>query len=161
MPRAAELALPPLADALCQATTDNVWRHRLQRLREAAAQRLHLAIMHEPFLSLLLDGTKTIESRFTVNRIAPYQQAQPGDVLALKKPAGPVVGLALVSAVRFLEVDPGKPDQLLAVRRQHGQAIAATDDEFWAARTEKRYASLLSVIHPIPAVTTGGGLAWW
>jgi len=149
MPRVAALEFQSLAHALRQATPDEVWRRRLYRLERARQRRLHVAIMHEPFLSLLMDRGKTIESRFTVNRIAPYQRAAAGDVLALKKPAGAVVGLALVADVRFYELDPREPTMLSELRRSFAVQIAATDDEFWEARAHKRYVTLLDVAHPI------------
>ena len=33
---------------------------------------VHVAIVNEPFLGYIKNGKKTIESRFTKNKIAPY-----------------------------------------------------------------------------------------
>jgi hypothetical protein len=47
----------------------------------------HLAVMTGPYLDRLLDGTKTIESRFTRHRIAPFGQVHSGDVCMCRKPS--------------------------------------------------------------------------
>jgi ASC-1-like (ASCH) protein len=53
----------------------------------------------EPYLQFILDGQKTVESRFSANRSAPYQQVGKGDVVLLKRTGGPVMGVGSV----FLE----------------------------------------------------------
>jgi ASC-1-like (ASCH) protein len=45
----------------------------------------HLAIMRNPYLRMIMDEKKTIESRFTVNKIAPYHQVSKGDVIYFKQ----------------------------------------------------------------------------
>ena len=40
--------------------------------QELENANLHLGVFAEPWLSYMLDGRKTIESRFGKNRIAPY-----------------------------------------------------------------------------------------
>src|SRR5690349_15466295 len=54
---------------------------------------LHLAVMQEPFLGYVLEGRKTVESRFAKRRGAPYQCVLPGDAVLLKRVSGPIVGL--------------------------------------------------------------------
>jgi hypothetical protein len=41
----------------------------------------HLAVMTGHYLERLLDGTKTIESRFTRHRVAPFERVADGDVI--------------------------------------------------------------------------------
>ena len=66
-----------------------------------ACGTLHLAILVEPYLQFILEGRKTVESRFSVRRGAPYGTVQRGDVVVLKRSGGPVVGLAQVAHVWF------------------------------------------------------------
>ncbi len=54
---------------------------------------IHLAIFSEPYMSLVLSGEKTIESRFSRNRCAPYGEIGDGDIILLKEVAGPICGL--------------------------------------------------------------------
>ena len=45
-----------------------------KELNEIKNTQLHLGIFTEPYLTYMLDGKKTIESRFSKNKIAPYNQ---------------------------------------------------------------------------------------
>ena len=71
----------------------------LTYLSDAARPRsrvgIHLAIFTEPFLSMVLSGEKTIESRFSRNRCAPYGEINDGDIILLKGVARPICGIAL------------------------------------------------------------------
>jgi hypothetical protein len=132
-----------LTDALAHSALSPTWHHRLARLTACSgASAIHVAVMHEPYLSLLLDGAKAIESRFSAKRIAPFAAAAPGDLLALKAQAGPVVGLAQVDEVACYELDA---EILRRLRRDYAAALCAEDDDFWLARTSARYATLLHV----------------
>jgi hypothetical protein len=79
-----------LLDRLVEATIDyddwSVLRGAIGR------QGVHLAVMVEPYLSFLLQGRKSIESRFSRNAIAPYYQIETGDLVLLKLTGGPVLG---------------------------------------------------------------------
>ena len=48
---------------------------------EALVKRLRGAAFWEPYLDLILTGQKTVESRFSRRRIAPYGCVAAGDVL--------------------------------------------------------------------------------
>lgn len=111
---------------------------------------IHLAVMVEPFLSYLLNGRKTIESRFSKNAIAPYRKVAIGDLVLLK--AGPVVGAFTVSSVDFVVLHG---DNLAQLRQEHAVAICAEDDAFWSVRSNKRYATLTGVsdVRKLPPVT--------
>ena len=51
-------------------------------------KRLHLAIFREPFLTKIFSGVKKIESRFSLNRCAPYSEVNKGDLVFIKKISG-------------------------------------------------------------------------
>jgi hypothetical protein len=101
---------------------------------------IHLAVMLEPFLTHILEGRKTIESRFSKNAISPFQQVAEGDLVLLK--AGPIVGSFRVSSVTYVIVEG---DDLLRIRRAYSTAICAEDDAFWEARAGKRHVTLIGV----------------
>lgn len=137
----------PLLHALARSLEDPAWPARLLGLLDpTSSAALHIAIMREPYLGLVLDGRKTIESRFSINRICPFEAVEPGDVLALKAQSGPVVGLAAVEHAAFYELDPGT---WKALRRDFATPLCAADDEFWEQRSRARYASLLRVCAPV------------
>jgi hypothetical protein len=117
------------------------WARRLAGVADGDA-RLHLAVFHEPFLSLLFAGTKTVESRFSVNRIAPFGVIGAGDVILLKRSTGPVLGMALAGEPGFYELDSRS---WATIRRRFAGAICAPDEAFWAARARARYATLIPI----------------
>jgi hypothetical protein len=124
---------------------DRTWAEAMDRLDAAPGARLHLAVMIEPFLSLLLAGDKTMESRFSRVRCAPWGVLNTGDVVALKKAGGPITGAFVAGKVLSIPLDPHDPDQIAAVRSRHATAICAASDQFWAGRADTRMATLAEV----------------
>jgi hypothetical protein len=112
----------------------------------------HLAVMTGVYLDRLLDGTKTIESRFTRHRIAPFEQIASGDVVFFKPAGGPITAAGLAGAVLHLDLGVF-PLQRVADR--YGAAIAPADPSFWADRAAARYATLVTMVdvvktEPVP-----------
>jgi hypothetical protein len=136
--------LPVLATELGD---DPFWSERLERFRGRSGgdHAIHLAVFQEPYLSFMLDGTKTVESRFAVRRFAPYGLVREGDALLLKASSGPVVGVAHVTKAMYYELDELR---LAAIRREFGEAIRAEIAGFWDDRREARYATLLEIAEP-------------
>src|SRR6202035_5734171 len=66
-------------------------------LAETLDNNIHLAVFVEPYLTFVLEGKKTIDSRFSVNRHAPFEQVKNGDLLILKQSSGPICGVCSVS----------------------------------------------------------------
>src|SRR5690349_3026855 len=83
------------------------WRNRFINPSHSASTAMHLGVFTEPFLQFVLDGSKTIESRFSMNRCAPYRAVNAGDLILLKRPAGPIVAIAEVAQVWYYELDAG------------------------------------------------------
>ena len=114
--------------------------------------RLHLAVFIEPFLSYVLEGKKTIESRFSRHPIAPYRTVSAGDVVLMKVSGGPIVGVTRIGEVWNYELDPATWRK---IRHEYADALCALDPHFWAARSAARYATLMaleavSAIDPLP-----------
>ena len=112
---------------------------------------LHLAVLVEPYLEWVLSGRKTIESRFSINRVAPYGVIRAGDRLLLKRSSGPVVGICSVTAVEFFELDSGTRAK---IRNSYSSALCAEDSGFWAARRRATYATLMHIgeVYRLPPV---------
>lgn len=100
---------------------------------------IHLAVMVEPFLRYILDGTKTIETRFSKNLIAPYRRIAPGDLVFLK--AGPVVASFRAASVECVDLNDYERVRL---RECYSKEICA-DDEFWDQRDDRNYATLIGI----------------
>lgn len=122
---------------------DPQWDGALRRLLGAEAS-LHLAVLTEPFLGWVLDGSKSIESRFSRVRCAPYGTLTEGDVIAVKKPGGPVTGAFQAGQVSSYQLTPSRVTEL---RDRFAGQIRAHDDEFWRQRATCRYATLIQVRH--------------
>jgi len=109
----------------------------------------HLAIVHKPYIDLILAGAKTIESRLTRVRCAPFGRVEPGDVIFFKEASGPVRARARVARVREHEdLTPGAVERL---RRSLNGEIRGERD-YWIAKREARFACLLWIeaVEPTP-----------
>lgn len=139
-----------LIEHMASNLTSPAWTAAMNRLR-AGTTCLHLAILTEPFCSWLLDGTKTIESRFSRVRCAPYGTLAEGDVIAVKKTGGIVTGAFQAGHVRSYQLTPQRIAQL---RDKYADQICATDNEFWQQRADCAYATLVDVTHvqPLPGL---------
>lgn len=112
---------------------------------------LHVAVFAEPFLSLIISGRKTVESRFSHIRCAPYGDVRGGDVILLKQVAGPICGLAIARRAWFYDLAHEPLDR---IRESYGKSICA-DDLFWERRRNASYATLIELsetvgIDPFP-----------
>jgi ASC-1-like (ASCH) protein len=105
---------------------------------------IHLAVFTEPFFSLIFDGKKTIESRFSLNKVSPFQKVNTGDIVFVKKSGGHVAGFFIVGDIKYLHSPSIRVrDQ---IRRIYSKAIAAHYvNDFWESRKTSKYISLLEV----------------
>ena len=68
---------------------DRYWLGYLDDIGAGAVDvDVHLAVFSEPYLSFVLDGVKTVESRFSRVRCAPFQQIRSGDIILVKQSGG-------------------------------------------------------------------------
>src|SRR5688572_1351393 len=74
------------------------WRgYLVDAFAPGSAVGFHVAVFSEPFLTAVLTGEKTIESRFSSVRCAPYGEVAVGDIVLIKRVAGPVCGVAVAA----------------------------------------------------------------
>jgi hypothetical protein len=130
--------------------SDGFWREYLLNerapiSRERSPFAVHLAVFNQPYLDFVLEGRKTVESRFSAVRCPPYQRVKTGDVLLLKPAGGPIVGLCLVQHVWFYSLDRTSWHD---VRRTFARELCAQDPEFWQAREHAQFATLMRVTKP-------------
>ena len=71
----------------------------------------HVAILRQPFFDMVLSGEKTIESRWSMHKVAPYGKVGIGDEILLKETGKDVTATAKVkkkskkNKAGFLEFD--------------------------------------------------------
>jgi hypothetical protein len=102
---------------------------------------IHLAVLVEPYLSLILSGKKTIESRFSLNRQAPFERVFPGDILILKRSSGSVEGICLVSDAWFYQLKTDTWDDI----ERFSKALCMDDSPFWHSKRSAMYATLMRI----------------
>ena len=95
--------------------------------------------MSEPYLSYVFEGKKTVESRFSLHKIAPYRKVKSGDIVFMK--AGPIVGCFTVSWVKEFSLAE-YPTEI--IKKEYGDRICA-DDDFWRQKASKQYATLIGI----------------
>lgn len=100
----------------------------------------------------MMDGTKTLDIKWSYNRIAPYNKLNKGDYIYIKETSGPVVGRLNVTEVKFMEIF--HPDQILDIFLNVMDEIGLDDEEHAKRVTKrmsgKRYATLFKFSNPEP-----------
>lgn len=140
-------SLDALVDELSVAVQgDSFWESYLKQLTSptSASFALHLAVLVEPYLQFILEGKKTVESRFSTRRFAPYNRVEKGDVVLLKQSSGPIVGICQVAYVWFYQLDP---ESWRTIRKEFAEALCAQDPSFWEEREAATFATLMRIRH--------------
>lgn len=129
---------------------DAYWTERLAGI-SASNIGVHLAIFIEPYLSYILAGRKTVESRFGMRRYAPFGRVSRGDIIFLKRSGGPIVGLCEIADIWFYHLDPSSWQ---SIQKTFTEALCAQDPDFWRARSNASFATLMSItaMRPLPPI---------
>jgi len=109
-------------------------------IKSPVMKKIHLVILKKPYLEAVVDGRKSIESRFTKTKRAPFGQISVGDKLLLKLSSGPVCARAVVGDFETFEnLNPEKIDE---IKRKYNHHILGTD-EYWESRADCRFGVLV------------------
>lgn len=102
--------------------------------------RKHLAIFKLGVGEKILNGQKTVESRFSKAKNAPFQQISTGDLVYIKPSGKDIIGQFRVNKVIFFdgltEVD------LNQIRKDH-EEVLAVDESYWKAKINSKYGTLI------------------
>ena len=148
MPTLSATELAPATIELAQtwassAGTPPQWAERFQRAIDPdETATLHVAVFAEPWLGWILDGSKTVESRFSAVRSAPWNAVSEGDVVLMKQTSGPIVGAFSAGFVSSYVLDAGDLD---SIEELFGDAICPDGPEFWSDRVSSKYATLVGI----------------
>jgi len=123
---------------------DIKWGNTIEKILIDSSIGIHLAIFNEPFLSLVLNGEKKIESRFSINKISPYNKIKKGDVVIVKESGGFVVAIFVAGNVYYFNhVDK---NVLSKIEDDYGRLICTRyDHEFWANRAKANFITLIEI----------------
>jgi ASC-1-like (ASCH) protein len=111
----------------------------------------HLAIFIGNTIEDILAGRKTIESRFTVNKVLPYRSVAKGDEILLKKSGGDIIGRVYVDNVLYYE-DFGVKG-LSEFRKMYSEDLCV-DESFWEEKNRSKFVSLIFLRDPERFVAT-------
>ena len=121
----------------------------------------HIVILRQPYFNMVVSGEKTIESRFSMHKVAPYGKVSIGDEILLKETGKDVTATAKVKDVKYYELTPEIVEE---IRIQYGKQIGTDRFEDWESSLQKRYCSLIWLtnvkqIEPIK-VERSNGAGW-
>ena len=100
----------------------------------------HIAILRQPFFDMVLSGEKTIESRWSMHKVAPYGKVGVGDEILLKETGKDVTATAIVKNVKYYELTPDKVED---IRIKYGKQIGTDKFEDWKSTRQKKYCTLI------------------
>ena len=113
----------------------------------------HLAILTQPWLDLILDGHKTIETRISKVKLPPYEAVAVGDHVLMKESGGPIKGAFEIEQVETYHAESNL-DKLVfdAVFRENARKIYGFQEVMYAHRDafqkkwcESKYATFMHV----------------
>lgn len=110
-------------------------------LKKILSSELHLGVFTEPCLTYMLDGKKTIESRFSKNKILPYNNINSNDIVFVKKSGGDVVAYIKIGDVLFFDLNNY---DIKEIKKKYNSYLCV-DDDFWEAKKDARYATLIFI----------------
>lgn len=121
----------------------------------------HIAILKQPFFNMVLSGEKTIESRWSMNKIPPYDKVSVGDKILLKESGKDVTAIAIVKDVKYYQLSPELVEE---IRLKYGKQIGTDKFKDWKSTMQKRYCTLIWLcnvkeIEPIK-VKRSNGAGW-
>jgi ASC-1-like (ASCH) protein len=145
--RESQSCIPLIINALSEIVGQDIhWKELLEKARKGEA-KIHVGIFIEPYLHLVLDGKKTLESRFSVNQTAPYGKVKNGDILLLKRSGGPIVGISQISEAWSYVLDKRHWED---IKQVHAQALCIQNPAFWEEKRKANYATLMRMRHVNP-----------
>ena len=100
----------------------------------------HIAILRQPFFNMILSGEKTIESRWSLSRIASFERVKAGDVIWLKETSKDITARAIVKKVKFYNLTKNKADE---IKKKYGKEIGTDKFEDWERYRNKKYLTLI------------------
>ena len=113
----------------------------IKELTKIKNTSLHLGIFTEPYLTYMLEGKKTIESRFSKNKILPYNQISKDDIVIVKKSSGNVVAYFTIKEALFFNLNETSIDE---IKTKYNKQLCV-DESFWGSKSNSNYATLIII----------------
>lgn len=110
----------------------------------------HLAIFRQGAGEDILNGKKTIETRFSKVKLAPFGQVSSGDLVYIKPSGKDIIGQFQVKKVIFY--DGMTNEDLEAIKKTFGDAIVQSN-VFWENKLRSNYGTLIFIGQTTPFIT--------
>ena len=101
----------------------------------------HLGVFSEPYLSCMLDGKKTVESRFSKNKILPYKGICKDDIVIVKKSSGDILAYFTIKDIKFFDL---RKDKIEEIKVKYNKQLCV-DNEFWINKQNSNYTTLIFI----------------
>ena len=102
----------------------------------------HLAIMDNKTINMILNKEKLIETRFSKNKITPYNKVKPGDLIYLKASGKDITAYFEVDRVVYYEnLDASKIDKL----KEYFNNLIKAPDSYWQMKLSSNYGTLIYI----------------
>ena len=105
----------------------------------------HIAIFVGSAIEDIFSGRKTIECRFSQNRVLPYGEIAKDDIILLKKSAGDIIGQVIVDNV--LCYDNLNVKSIEVLKKEYFNS-AAMGEEFWRAKKQSKFGTIIFLKKP-------------
>jgi len=105
----------------------------------------HLGIFVGDAIENILHNRKTIEGRFTIEKILPFGKIKMGDEILLKQSGGEIIGRVEVDNVLFYENLDG--EAIGKLRKEYGKEMCVGDD-YWKEKSSATVASIIFLKNP-------------
>lgn len=105
------------------------------------SRNIHLGVFSEPCLRYMLEGKKTIESRISKKKIAPYQKITKDDIVVVKKSGGGVVAYFTIKEVKFIDLNEISINE---INNKYNKELCVSE-EFWEQKKDSSYATLIFI----------------
>lgn len=107
----------------------------------------HLAIFDLQTASRILSGNKTIETRFSKKKIAPFGEVSVGDIVYIKPVGSELAGQFIVSKVIYYEgLDSSDFEN---IRQFYGKNLSLgskeSDDKYFDSKKDAKYGTIIFI----------------
>lgn len=107
----------------------------------------HLAIFNPQAIAQIFKGKKTIETRFSMRRIAPFGLISRGDLVYIKPPGQEIVGQFTGKKVIFFEGLEQKDWEF--IKKEYGQKMSfgskKEDQKFFKSKQKAQFGTLIFI----------------
>lgn len=107
----------------------------------------HLAIIYPEVIKQIFSGQKTIETRFSKSKIAPFGQIKVGDLVYIKPPGKDIQGQFWVSKV--VSFEGLEKEDWEFIKNHYGDRLSLgsknQDQAFFEAKKDARYGTLIFI----------------